>query len=43
MQPAVLYIPYTLSSHEQTCDIITFAQFEEWYLVENEHSVKVET
>ena len=28
MRPAVLYIPYATSSHEQTGDIITFAQFE---------------
>ena len=29
MRPAVSYIPYATSSHEQTGDIITFAQFEE--------------
>ena len=28
-QPATLYIPYAASSHEQTSDIINFAQFEE--------------
>ena len=33
MQPAVLYIPYARSSHEQTGKIITFAQFEEGNLV----------
>ena len=26
MRPAVLYIPYTTPSHEQTVDIINFAQ-----------------
>ena len=36
MRPAVLYIPCDTSFHEQTCNIITFAQFEEWDLVENE-------
>ena len=29
MRPAVMYTPYAKSSKEQTCDIITFAQFEE--------------
>ena len=33
MRPAVSYIPYTTSSHEQTGDIITFSQFEEGDLV----------
>ena len=32
---AVSYICYATSSHEQTGDIITFAQFEEGNLVEN--------
>ena len=27
MQPSVLYIPYAISSHEQTGNIITFVQF----------------
>ena len=39
MQSVVLYIPYTTSSHEQTGDIITFAQFEEGDLLENEHNI----
>ena len=34
-QPAVLYIPYATSSHEQNGDIITFEYFEEGNLVEN--------
>ena len=38
MQPAVFYITYTTSSHEQTVNIITFVHFEEGYLVENEHN-----
>ena len=29
MRPAVTYTPYTMSSKEQTGDVITFAQFEE--------------
>ena len=29
MRPAVTYTPYTMSSKEQTSDVITFAQFEE--------------
>ena len=29
MQPEVSYILYAISSHEQTGNIITFAQFEE--------------
>ena len=29
MRPAVSYIPYATSYHEQTGNIITFAQFEE--------------
>ena len=35
MRPAVLYIPYTTSSTEQTGNIITLSQFEEGHLVEN--------
>ena len=35
MQPQFLYIPYATSSHEQTGDIINYAQFEEDDLVEN--------
>ena len=35
MQPQCLYIPYATSSHEQTGDIITYAQFEEDDLVKN--------
>ena len=38
-RPAVSYIPYATSSHEQTGDIITFAQFEEVNLVENKRNV----
>ena len=40
MQPAVLYIPYTTSSHEQTGDLITFAQFEEGYLEEIKRNIE---
>ena len=40
MWPAVWYIPYTTSYHEQTGDIITFAQVEEGSLVENESGVE---
>ena len=36
--PTVVYITYATSSHEQTGDIITFEQFEEGNLVENERS-----
>ena len=36
MKPAVLHIPYATSSNEQTGNIITFSQFEEGNLVENE-------
>ena len=36
MQPAISYIPYDTSYHEQTGDIITFAQFEGVNLVQNE-------
>ena len=38
-QPEVLYIPYAISSHEQTGGIITFSQFEEGDLVENERNL----
>ena len=38
-QPEVLYIPFAISSHEQTGGIITFAQFEERDLVVNERNV----
>ena len=33
MHPAVTYTPYATSSKEQTGDVITFAQFEEGYLL----------
>ena len=36
MRPAVSYIMYTISYHEQTGEIITFAQFEEGDLVQKE-------
>ena len=39
MHPALSYIPYGTSSHEQTGNIITFAQLEEGNLVENERNV----
>ena len=39
MRPAVLYIPYATSYHEQTGDIITFEKFKEGVLVENERDV----
>ena len=35
MRPAVLYIPYATSSHEQTGDILNFSKLEEGGLVEN--------
>ena len=38
MQPSVSYILYAKSSHEQTGYNITFEQFEEGNLVENEHN-----
>ena len=38
MQSAVSYIPYATSSHEQTVNNITFAQFEEDNLVENKRN-----
>ena len=39
MRPEVPYIPYATSSHKQTRDIITFAQFEEGDLVENKRNL----
>ena len=39
-QPAVSYIPYATSSHEQTGNIIHFAQFEEGGLVEKDHNAE---
>ena len=33
MHPTVTYTPYATSSKEQTCDVITFAQFEEGNLL----------
>ena len=38
-RPAVSYIPYATLSHEQTGNIITFAQFEKVDLVGNESNV----
>ena len=38
MIQAVLYFPYATSYHEKTGGIITFTQFEEGGLVENEHN-----
>ena len=40
MRPSVSYITYATSSHEQTGNIIHFAQFEEGGLVENERNAK---
>ena len=40
MRPAVSYITYATSSHEQTSDIIAFAQFKEGILVENERNAE---
>ena len=40
MRPEVSYILYTTSYHEQTGGIVTFAQFEEGNLVENEHNTE---
>ena len=40
MRPSVSYILYSTSSHEQTGDIITFANFEEHNLEENEHNAE---
>ena len=42
MWPEVSYILYATSYHEQTGDIITFAQFEEGNLVENERNAEEE-
>ena len=42
MQPAVSYITYITSPHEQTDDIITFAHIEQGNLVENEHNTEQE-
>ena len=39
VEPSVLYILYATSSHEQTGNIIIFAQFEEVNSVVNEHNV----
>ena len=39
IRTAVLYIAYTTSSTEQTGNIITFTQFQEGNLVENELNV----
>ena len=33
MRPTVTYTPYATSYKEQTGDVITFAQFEEGYLI----------
>ena len=38
MQPAVSYIPYATSYHEQTGDIRNFEQIEEGVLLENERN-----
>ena len=40
MQPAVSYITYVTSLHEQTGKIITFAHFEEGNLVKNERNAE---
>ena len=42
MLPAVSYIPYATSSHEQTDSSITFLQFEEGCLVEKLNAEKDE-
>ena len=39
MQPEVTYMIYVTYYHEQTGDIITFAQFEEGSLVVNECNI----
>ena len=39
MRPAVTYTPYATSSKEQTGDVITFAQFEEGYLLSETHMI----
>ena len=33
MHPAVTHTPYAMSSKEQTGDVITFTQFEEWNIL----------
>ena len=38
-QPLVLYIAFATSYNEQTGDIITFAQFEEGNLLDNERNL----
>ena len=38
MRPEVSYIPYATSSHEKNGKIVTFTQFEEGDLVENERN-----
>ena len=38
-QPALLYIPYATSYHEQTGIIVTFAKFEEGVLLENKNNL----
>ena len=40
MRPAVSYILHDTSYHEKTGNIITFAQFEEDYLVENKRNTE---
>ena len=40
MRPSLSYILYTTSDHEQTGNIITFEQFEEGNLVENERNAE---
>ena len=40
MWPLVSNITYTTSSHEQTGNIITFAQFEEEDLIENKRNIE---
>ena len=42
MQPALSYIPYATSHYEQTGNIITFAQFQQGNLVENERNTEKE-
>ena len=38
-QPSVSYIPFATSFHVKTGNIITFAQFEEANLLENERNI----
>ena len=38
MRPYVAYTPCATSSREQTGNIITFAQFEEWNLVSKSYN-----